>query len=215
MLLQKTAKFFTVPIAVQQKELLLKILLASTIGTKPYNPAKDHAKCVNHKQNEKISMGSYERRALFTIPSIDGLSPVYFLFCSLKDKGTVVSRNCYWLPTSKDIFTKTAKQLFYWPVKLHADLRALRSLSRATVKSSYDIKETADGYEIEVTLSNVSEVLAFFVKTNIVNKENGESIVPVYWSDNCISLMPSEQVTIIGILPKNKDIAVEVDGWNI
>ncbi len=164
-----------------------------------------------------VSLGSNDRQSLFSIPAIDTLTPVYFLFCSLKNKGTIVSRNCYWFPTTKDIFTDTVKQHYYWPLKQHADMSTLRSMPKAEVTTSFDIREAADKFSIEVSIVNTSDAIAFFLKAAVINKKNGESIVPVYWSDNCITLLPSEQVTIIGTLPKTaavKDIDVVVEKWN-
>lgn len=167
--------------------------------------------------SEKVTTKKYERVHTFSIPEIKGLSPVYFLFLTLKNKSVIISRNCYWLATTKDIFSAKSKKWFYWSLKQHADMSPLRTLPKAELDTSYDIKEKNNEYAVTVNIKNISDTFAFFLWVKVVDKANKETIVPVYWSDNCITLLPSEQETLTGIFTKRiktEDIGVIVEGWN-
>jgi exo-1,4-beta-D-glucosaminidase len=60
---------------------------------------------------------------------------------------------------------------------------------------------TDEGQKIHVSLSNPSDILAFFVELEVVGADSGHLVAPVLWSDNYVSLMPGEEMEIRGEIP--------------
>jgi hypothetical protein len=167
------------------------------------------------EHTESVSIKAYDRIHIFTIPYIKKLSGVYFLFLSLQNKAQVISRNCYWLTTTKDVFDAKTKEWFHWSLKQHADMSPLRTLPKAELDISYDIKEKKQEYVVTVTIKNISDTIASFLWAKVINKANKDIFAPVYWDDNCTTLLPSQQQIITGRFPKtikSKDIEVIIEG---
>ncbi|MFX1249777.1 MAG: hypothetical protein ACFFBQ_20490, partial [Promethearchaeota archaeon] len=120
------------------------------------------------------------------------------------------------LSTTKDVLENEDKWP-YTPVKSHADFSLIRSLPNAEIESSFNIVELEEYYEITVTLENISPNLAFFLRLIILDEKTKQFITPVYWDDNCISLLPSEKIELKGIFPKKAiigNVMLKVEGWN-
>ncbi|MFX0181608.1 MAG: sugar-binding domain-containing protein [Candidatus Hodarchaeota archaeon] len=183
-----------------------------TITARVYNITLDeiyhHSKKVNLKANSKSKV--------LIIPELNKLSSVYFLHLIIEENSNVVNRNFYWFSKKKDILEEEDKWP-YTPLKSHADMSAIRYLPSAEVESSFGIKESEKNFEITITLENISPNLAFFLRLIILDEKTKQFVTPVYWDDNCVSLLPSEKVEIKGIFPK-KAISgrtmLKVDGWN-
>ena len=156
----------------------------------------------------------------FTIPELANLSTTYFLSLTVEDKtGAIVSRNFYWLSTIEDVLDWTKRQWFFTPTKVHGDFTELAALPPVTldVKTAFD-HDGPDNRAL-VTLKNPGHSVAFFVRLRVLNKPNGEQILPSIWSDNYVSLLPGETRTLTarwraedapGATP-----TVAVDGWNV
>ena len=76
------------------------------------------------------------------------------------------------------------------------------------------------GYEqhITITLTNPSQTTALTTKLTLLESANGQRILPAYYSDNYISLLPNEQRTIDIIYPSSPahtHPVVALRGWNI
>jgi len=70
-------------------------------------------------------------------------------------------------------------------------------------------------YYATVNITNSGEYLAFFIWVKLYNKNTNEFITPVFWSDNCVSLFPSESTQIKAIIPgdfTDGDIIVKTEG---
>jgi len=61
--------------------------------------------------------------------------------------------------------------------------------------------DTAGGREVQVTLVNPTDKLAFFVELEVVGAESGRLAAPVFWSDNYLSLFPGERLEVRGEIP--------------
>jgi exo-1,4-beta-D-glucosaminidase len=69
-----------------------------------------------------------------------------------------------------------------------------------------------------VLLKNNSDNIAFFIELMVVNQKTGESFLPVFWSDNYVSLLPRTQKKItgqFGPINKNAKPKLTVKGWNL
>jgi hypothetical protein len=133
-----------------------------------------------------------------------GLSPVHFVKLELQDSaGKVISNNFYWraLPAHPD------------------DLRDLESLPTVTLDAQIWRHDGDGKCLVDVTLHNSSPHIALMVHLQLRRKDSGERVLPVYYTDNYISLVQAETRTI-RIEASQADLKgqtplVVVDGWNI
>jgi hypothetical protein len=132
------------------------------------------------------------------------LSPVYFVKLDLHDgSGKLLSSNFYWraLPDHQD------------------DLAALNQLSTVTLDAKVE-RHDADGKcLLSVTLHNPGAQVALMTHLQLRHQHSGERVLPVFYSDNYVSLVPNETKTI-SIEASDADLKgdvplVVVDGWNI
>ncbi len=109
---------------------------------------------------------------------------VRFIRLTLSDgAGNVVSENFYWHNCASKY-----------------DYRALASMPAATVECS--VAEVAgESGKFVITLENVSQAVAFAVRLRLVDPVTGERILPVFMSDNFITLMPGENRKIMAEAP--------------
>ncbi len=139
-------------------------------------------------------------KPIFKLPEIKNLTPVYFLKLQVFDKSNKqVDNSVYWLSTKKDIIDwEAAKKLpwpFYSPSKQYADYTALEQLPK--VKLDVDYRFTNDKKTGTATLevTNPSSAIAFFIFFDLVDMETGEPVLPVFWDDNYVTLLPGESQT--------------------
>jgi len=133
-----------------------------------------------------------------------GLSPVHFVKLELRDGGgTLLSDNFYWraLPQQQD------------------DLQALNQLAPITLEAKA-VRSQANGTVLlTVTLHNPGKKVALMTHLQLRRKGSGERVLPAFYSDNYVSLVPNETRTItieaaVADL-KGDTPLVAVDGWNI
>jgi exo-1,4-beta-D-glucosaminidase len=150
---------------------------------------------------EKLDIGPNQSKKVLNMPEVDNLSSTFFLDLRLMDdEGKSVENNFYWLSTKPDI-PDFEKSTWYWtPNKQHADFKALNSIEKTEVNYDYSISTDKDGANFEVTIHNPTNKIAFFLEFMLVDKETNEPVLPVYWSDNYISLLPGEKriLTVAG-----------------
>jgi len=133
-----------------------------------------------------------------------GLSAVHFVKLELRDAdGKLVSENFYWRaqPEHQD------------------DLKALGEMPTVTLDSKVVRRDVAGKSFIDVTLHNPGMQIALMAHVQLRRKGDGERVLPVYYSDNYVSLVPNESrmITIeatTGDL-KGEAALVLVDGWNV
>jgi exo-1,4-beta-D-glucosaminidase len=131
----------------------------------------------------------------FRVPEVPGLSDTYFLQLRLTDGNNAdVSRTTYWLSLKPEaIAWEQKKPVFqYTPQATFADFRALERLAPAKLTATEQVR--SDGAEVrdQVTLHNVGATVAFFVHVELTQGAGGEEILPVFWQDNYVTLLPGE-----------------------
>lgn len=142
---------------------------------------------------EKISLGENEYKSLIDVPALQGNNKVYFLDMKLKNaSGDLVSDNFYWLATKTDEMAWEKYVWFYTPQKQYADFNEINTMEKVEILATKEVVSQGDEWEVNVTVSNPSDKLAFFLELNAVKKSDGKSILPVFWNDNYISLAPGE-----------------------
>jgi hypothetical protein len=133
-----------------------------------------------------------------------GLSAVHFVKLELRDAGgQVVSENFYWraLPDHQD------------------DLKALGEMATVTLDSKVVRRDVGDKSFFDVTLHDPGTQVALMTHLQLRRKGSGERVLPVYYSDNYLSLVPNESRTITIEAAtadlKGESAVVLVDGWNV
>ena len=145
------------------------------------------------EENLAVSAKVNTSHKIFELPSIERISPVYFLDLKLKnDSGNLIEENFYWLSTKEDMLDFENSLWFVTPIKEYGDFTALNSLSdvQLDVSHNFDLKDKES--QIHVTLTNPSDKIAFFVELQVVGNRSGRTVLPVFWEDNYVSLLPGE-----------------------
>src|SRR5665213_613642 len=122
-----------------------------------------------------------------------------FLSLRLLDENKkTISGNLYWLPDSAGVYS------------------GLQHLAGASL--NIEAKQ-ADTGKITVTLSNAKgNPVAFFNRIALVNPQTQKRILPVFYSDNYVSVLPGETNSITLEYPASSvegAPVVSVEGWNV
>jgi hypothetical protein len=105
----------------------------------------------------------------------------------------------------------------YWLAREPADTRAMSAMQQAAVTLTARRMPGGDGEQVvEATLTNTASVPALLVKLT-VRDATGERVLPAYWSDNYVSLLPGETrlVTIRAPLSAAAPDSLALRGWNV
>jgi hypothetical protein len=138
---------------------------------------------------------------LADVPRPEGLSPVHFVKLELLGAtGKVVSDNFYWRETVAD------------------NLTALDGIPDVTLAANI-VRHNGDGKVLlDVTLTNPTPVVAVMAHVQLRNERTNQRVLPAYYTDNYVSLLPGESRTL-HIEAAAKDLGADqplvvLDGWN-
>lgn len=116
----------------------------------------------------------------------------------LNQNQKIVSKNFYWLTDESGAYS---------------GLQGLKSvgLNAKVIKRNSNV--------IELLLANPSQnnPVSFFNRISVIDSQSGERVLPVFYSDNYVSLLPGTEDSIIidlGAIEKNSGLAVKIQGWN-
>jgi len=180
----------------------------------------------------------------FVVPTVANLTPTYFLKLVATDKtGKVVSDNFYWLSTKPDEMDwQGTHGTATTPQSAYADMTQLENLQQIAVRMQvnpaaspctvpYAVHPAAapttppvTASECEgllyqqITISNPTKTLAFMTHLRLV-KGDGDDVLPAFFDDNFVSLLPGESQTI-GVRYRTTDLGnssahYELTGWNL
>jgi beta-galactosidase/beta-glucuronidase len=102
---------------------------------------------------------------------------------------------------------------FYWRAASDAGYRALDKLPPATVAATVN---AASKDEVRVDLRNTGQVAALQNKLTLVHAD-GSQVLPAYYSDNYVSLLPGEERAVTISIPeggREGGLRLELHGWN-
>ncbi len=114
--------------------------------------------------------------------------------------GTILSRNLYWLGAQNSSF------------------RRLSHLAGATLSATAKSTRAGENIRIQVELRNTGTVASLENKLTLVNAGDGSRILPAYYTDNYVSLLPGESREIeIEYPAKSATGAAQLTlrGWNL
>ena len=116
----------------------------------------------------------------------------------------------------KDADGKILSQNVYWPSSTLAGQQGLNQL--ATVPLELAARWTGAAVrgerQLEVTMRNGGEAPALNGKLTLFNAD-GERILPVYFSDNYVALMPGESRTVTVAFKGQGAVRLDLRGWNV
>lgn len=161
-------------------------------------------------------------RKVLTLPAAAFIpaSPAYFVALELQSSdGSIVSRNFYWLSSKSNTYEWAKTSYRFTPVSSYEDLTALQTLPEANVDATASLLSSPDGPVAHVLLKNTSDHLAFQIRLGIRKSAQTGEILPVFWDDNYIELMPGESRELTArYLPDTPvfgGVELSVSGWNI
>jgi hypothetical protein len=132
------------------------------------------------------------------------LSPVHFVKLELHDaKGQLISENFYWRAPNEHV----------------DDLTALETLPTTPLDVTIARHDANGNCLLDVTLANHTSSVALMAHLQLRKQDSSARVLPVYYSDNYVSLLPGESRTI-SIEAASNDLGKEnplvvLDGWNV
>mgnify|MGYP003868123885 CR=1 FL=1 len=157
--------------------------------------------------------------SIFKVEALKNLSTTYFLDLRLFDSDEKeISTNFYWLSTKEETLDYEANLgefAYHTPSKTYADLKLLDTLPKVDVAFESLHKKEVEKQTIIAELENIGDTIAFLINLNIVEKGTGEVILPVFWEDNFVSLMPGEKRSLKATFKSAAIPELKVDGWNL
>jgi exo-1,4-beta-D-glucosaminidase len=156
----------------------------------------------------------------FTVAEPDGISAAYFLNLQLfSSSGELLSRNFYWLSKKPDVPNFAKSEWYYTPLSEYADFLALQDLPKATLNASMTVSDASPETAAHVTVENTGSGLAFLVRLRLLKGAGGPEVLPVFFDDNYISLLPGEKREITVHVRKidlgEAKPVLAVDGFNV
>lgn len=163
----------------------------------------DFAMKLRWEKSAAIDMPANAYREVFAIPSTLKLTPVYFVKLEVKDQaGSPVSDNFYWL-ASKD----------------PSDLGSLERLPAVQLHGSFSMEREGRECVVRVRVDNPTDRLAMFVHAILTKGPGGDEVLPVYWDDNYVNLLPGESKQLCARFAADDlgpaTAALEIGGWNV
>lgn len=130
---------------------------------------------------------------------------------ALTEKGVALIRL-----TATDGAGKELSNNFYWQAADDASYRPLTNLGPAGITARVANRADGDETVANVTLTNSGTVPAIEVKLT-VRRPDGGALLPAYFSDNYVSLLPGESRAIEIRYPRKLAAAapIAVRGWNV
>jgi exo-1,4-beta-D-glucosaminidase len=154
---------------------------------------------------------------VMTLPRYPESSPVFFVRCQLfEDAGKLVVDNTYWQSQKDDeLGARTHDQVMTLRQDKWADMTALNTMPPVAVEMSATQTKIGKESHVTIRLNNSSEHIAFFERTTISDKRDGDEILPIQYDDNYITVFPGETAEIHGTVQSDtKPRWVKLEGYN-
>jgi hypothetical protein len=139
---------------------------------------------------------------LLALPA--GLSPVHFVKLELSDNhGRLLSENFYWRAAAEH----------------EDDFQPLNTMPKAELEIEASRGQKGGTCLLQAEIRNPSRAVALMTHLQLRRGRSGARVLPVFYSDNYVSLLPGEHKTIT-IEAAMADLGGEspvlaVDGWNV
>lgn len=162
----------------------------------------------------------YSSKKVYDLPALNPRANVYFLNLRLSgESGNLISENFYWLSSKEDVLDEAKSEWFVTPNKAYADFTGLNNMAEARLEGNAVRSTNENMVIITITLKNTSPVVAFFTELKLKDPVTSELVLPVYWTDNYVSILPGRSKTITvkadSRCIKGEKTVIEVSGWNV
>ena len=177
-----------------------------------------------------FSIGPNTSREAMAIPRIPNLDSTYLIRSVLLDptsstagagpsEDKVLAENVYWESTTDDdLGDARNNDQFKTVLAKWADLSALNAMPASELHVSAHLSASNTGKQVEITLANPGNHVAFFVRAEVTRGLDGEEVLPVTYDDNYITVFPHETRTIQATFNSSAgevSPAVRVEGYNV
>lgn len=115
-----------------------------------------------------------------------------------------------------DATNRLVSDNLYWWSADEATLQQLNSLPQARLAASATLSNAGGERKLTVSMRNVGTVPALLLKLTLKDAVTGDRILPAYYSENYVSLLPGEDRTVAVDFPQvGQKPVVELRGWNL
>ncbi|WP_150452588.1 glycoside hydrolase family 2 protein [Arenibacter lacus] len=156
---------------------------------------------------------------IYNLGELRGMSTTYFIDLRLYDRELKeVSNNFYWLSTKEEVLDYEADLgdfAYHTPSAEYADLTMLNDLPRTQVSVIYQVVQEGINQKLQVHLHNKGNHIAYLINLKVMDKVTQELVLPIFWEDNFISLLPGEERMLNASYSSSQATALKVEGWNI
>jgi hypothetical protein len=105
---------------------------------------------------------------------------------------------------------------FYWWAKEEASLRELNDLPQAKLTTSATVSPDGDERKATVRIKNSGSAPVLMIKLTLKDAITGARILPAYYSDNYISMLPGEERDVTVNFPAGPaKPVIGLRGWNL
>ena len=189
-----------------------------------WNPVFDSIEVVNYNGRNKIGL-----TAKAQLINMDG--SVQWEKETIIDCMEDATVNCFKLEFPKNLSSvhflklilskgeKIISENFYWRGLEDGNYQALHTIPKVELDKKTKIEKSGDDWILTTTLDNTTIQPVLMIRLKVVGERSGERLLPVFYSDNYVSLMPGEKKTITMKL-RNMDThgekpLVEISGFNV
>jgi hypothetical protein len=129
------------------------------------------------------------------------LSSVHFVKLTLNEGNKLISEN------------------FYCRGLEDGNFKALRDLPLVKLENSTKVEKSGENWMLTTTLKNTSKQPVLLVRLKVIGQNSGDRLLPVFFSDNYVSLMPGEGKVVTSKLKdmdtRGEKPAIEISGFNL
>ncbi|MFH1716344.1 MAG: glycoside hydrolase family 2 TIM barrel-domain containing protein [Planctomycetota bacterium] len=155
---------------------------------------------------------------ILVLPEFPRITSTYFLRLRLTGRdGVEIASNFYWLSTRPDVLDYDAKVTpweYYTPSRQFADFTLLDSLAPAAVDIQHELWAEGSGSRIAVALRNTGADIAFALELKLLDANTSQPVVPIFWTDNYVTLLPGECRTVSATFGETDNCLLAVQSWN-
>ena len=157
-----------------------------------------HGKLLSEMKND-VTLQAHSLQLLEKVILPQETDEVFFLKLMLSDQDKTVDENLYWLSNKRHSYEK------------------LNELQKVSVKA--EMKKTGEGLSV-IKLSNPVNETAFFIRLKVTNSNN-ELVLPSWFNENFLTLLPGEEKEILLDLSTGKaasgleGLKLVIEGWNV
>ncbi|NPD86498.1 glycoside hydrolase family 2 [Lentimicrobium sp. L6] len=165
--------------------------------------------------HEILGVNIYANSAqkLYDLSGLKEKTGTYFVDLRVSREDEDIAQNFYWLSTQEDLLDYEAKVpnwYYHTPSKQYSDFLLLNTLPSSKMEQSMVSEIQGNEMVYNITLKNLNSNISFFIEMMMKDQETGETILPVYWEDNYVSLLPHEKRFLEARIPLSL-----VEGKNI